>query len=88
LVVLAHLQRKSCWSFDLDQLEKKKIRKEQVWVVRGSENATKLVANAQPNLGGGTALSGVHRHPLERAQVSTTLFSYFGHNFSSELQFR
>jgi hypothetical protein len=32
-------------------LEKKRRRKEQVWVVRGTENVTKLVANAQPSLG-------------------------------------
>jgi hypothetical protein len=28
-----------------------------------SKNATKLVANAQPSLGGGIALSSVQRHP-------------------------
>ena len=78
------------------KLEKKMRRKEQVWVVRGSENATKLVPNAQPFLGGGTTLSGVHQTAWGggtatpcNVPISAALpFRILGTTLSSELQFR
>ena len=55
------------------KLERKRRLKEQVWVVRGLENATKLVVNAQPCLGGGRALFGVHRTPKIKKTTALAL---------------
>ena len=58
-----HICKGEVVGVDLINLVKKMRRKEQVWVVRGSKNTTKLVANVQPSLGGDTALFGVHWTP-------------------------
>jgi hypothetical protein len=93
-----HICKGEVVGVDLDQLgevgEEKEKKRASLGCSR-SENATKVVANAQPSLGGGTSLScvhrtpqcggtttpcTVHRHPLQRAHFSSTTLSYFGHN--------
>jgi hypothetical protein len=59
-----HLCKEKVVGVDLDELGKVGEEKEKKKTSLGCpmvENTTKLVPNAQPFLGGGTALSGVHR---------------------------
>jgi hypothetical protein len=79
-----HICKGGVVGVDLNQLEMKRRRKEQVLVGRGLENAPELVANAQPFLGVAPPFlmyTGQHRAvaPPPKGRCTTTLCTVHRH---------